>query len=47
MVTAEELRAATGALLVPAGTEITSTLLAKLLNFPRQLLPSRIHIQNS
>ena len=46
MVTATELRALTGALLVPAGTEITPGLLAKLMNFPRQQLPPRIQVQS-
>jgi FixJ family two-component response regulator len=45
MITASELRAVTGALLVPAGTEITASLLARLMNFPRQQLPARIQIQ--
>jgi hypothetical protein len=45
MVTAAEYRSATGALLVPNGTEITASLLAKLLNFPRQQLPPRIQVQ--
>jgi FixJ family two-component response regulator len=47
MITAAELRAVTGALLVPAGTEITPSLLARLMNFPRQQLPSSIQIQPS
>jgi FixJ family two-component response regulator len=47
MVTATELRAVTGALLVPAGTEITAGLLARLMNFPKQQLPPRIQVQPS
>jgi response regulator RpfG family c-di-GMP phosphodiesterase len=38
MVTAAEYRSVTGALLVPNGTEITPSLYAKLMNFPRQQL---------
>jgi FixJ family two-component response regulator len=45
MITAAEYRSNTGALLVPNGTEITASLLAKLLNFPRQQLPPRIRVQ--
>jgi response regulator RpfG family c-di-GMP phosphodiesterase len=45
MVTAAEYRSSTGALLVPSGTEITASLLAKLLNFPRQQLPPRIRVE--
>lgn len=45
MITATELRAVTGALLVPAGTEISASLIARLMNYPRQQLPPRIQIQ--
>ena len=45
MVTAAEYRNVMGALLVPSGTEITASLLAKLSNFPTHQLPPYIQIQ--
>jgi FixJ family two-component response regulator len=47
MVTATEVRALTGALLVPSGTEITAGLLARLMNFPRQQLPPRVQVRDA
>ncbi|MGA9024479.1 MAG: response regulator [Steroidobacteraceae bacterium] len=46
MVIAADFRSLSGALLVAQGTEITPSLLTKLLNFPRQQLPSTVNVRN-
>jgi FixJ family two-component response regulator len=45
MVINTDFKSVTGALLVPSGTEITASLLTKLLNFPRQQLPQKIRVR--
>jgi hypothetical protein len=45
MITATEIHSAQGALLVPAGVEMSAGLIAKLVNFPSGYLPSQVAIR--